>query len=79
MADPGLPAIPYDPEAAKKLLFTAGFRPDKDGVLKRDGRRFEINIWSSSGNKPRERHLQAVARDWKAVGVIAHLKVGPNS
>ncbi len=43
--DPNVKPIPYDLEAAKKLLEEEGWRDtDGDGVLDKDGRRFEFEI-----------------------------------
>jgi peptide/nickel transport system substrate-binding protein len=79
LADAGLPLLPHDPQQARRLLAEAGFKEQADGVLARDSRRFEVEVWFAAGNKTRERLMQAVARDWKAIGVLARLKIAPNS
>lgn len=42
--DPELPPLAYDPEAARTVLAEAGWTPDADGILQRDGKRMEIEI-----------------------------------
>jgi peptide/nickel transport system substrate-binding protein len=43
--DAGIPAIPYDPEAARARLAERGFKDsDGDGVLDRDGRPLEFEL-----------------------------------
>ncbi|PJF36003.1 MAG: hypothetical protein CUN49_07660 [Candidatus Thermofonsia Clade 1 bacterium] len=53
-ADPDLEPIPYDPEAAKKLLAEAGWTPGPDGILVKDGVRFSFTLFTNQGNTRRE-------------------------
>jgi len=55
---PGLEPLPYDPEQAERLLAEAGWTDsDGDGVLDRDGERFEVEIKVGS---PRRFYSQVV-------------------
>ena len=60
------PRFAYDPEAAKRLLDAAGWRPGPDGIRVRDGRPLELKgIFQGSPALPFEL-LQA---QWRALGV----------
>jgi len=61
--------IPYDPQGALKLLAEAGWKPNKDGWLEKDGKRFQFTLITNSGNDLRKAIL-AVAQDaWKQIGI----------
>lgn len=42
--DPSLPPLAYDPEGAKAAFATAGWLPGADGILEKDGQRFEVEL-----------------------------------
>jgi peptide/nickel transport system substrate-binding protein len=45
-------AIPYNPSKAKQLLEQAGWQDsDNDGILDKDGKKFEFTLSSSAGNQ----------------------------
>ncbi len=72
--EPDFPFLPYDPEKAKKLFAEAGWRDsDGDGILDKDGRKFEFTLVTNTGNPRRAEAVQLIERDLKKVGVIAHL------
>lgn len=60
----------YDPKLARQLLAEAGWKPGPDGVLAKDGKRFEIVIPHVS---PDLRHLNVYVEDLKAVGIVARI------
>lgn len=67
--DPAVPAVPYDPAGAAALLAEAGWRPDAEGRLVRDGRRLQFTLITNSGNDTRKTIL-AIAQDaWKKLGI----------
>ena len=47
--NPRIPVPEYDPARAERLLAEAGWRPGPDGILVRDGRRFEFTVLSHPG------------------------------
>lgn len=49
-----MPEFPYDIDRAKELLAEAGWEEGADGILERDGERFEFTIKTNSGNQIRE-------------------------
>ncbi|MCL6525456.1 MAG: peptide ABC transporter substrate-binding protein [Thermaceae bacterium] len=66
---------PYNPEKAKQLLAAVGWKPGPDGVLVRNGKRFEFELVTTSGNSVRERTQQLFIEQWKQVGI----SVKPNN
>jgi len=67
-----LPAFAYDPARARQQLLDAGWTPGSDGVLEKDGARFEFTLLTNTGNKVREA-VSTIAQDqWSKVGVRVH-------
>ncbi|MBM4342981.1 MAG: ABC transporter substrate-binding protein [Deltaproteobacteria bacterium] len=62
-----LPQTPFDPQRAAHLLDEAGLRPGPDGVRMR----LEIKV---STSRPRRQLARALADQWRAVGVDAHVR-----
>ncbi len=71
---PNLPPSSYDPEAAKRLLDEAGWRPGSGGIRGKDGRPLKLTINSTSGNRLREDVEQLIQASWKAIGVDLEIK-----
>ena len=60
---------PYDPAGALKLLAQAGWKPNKNGRLEKDGKRLEFTLITNSGND-RRKSILAIAQDaWKQIGI----------
>ncbi len=68
--NPDFPLRPYDPKKARELLTASGWKPGADGVLVKDGQRFEITLPTSS---PDLRHLTVYVESMKDVGIIAKI------
>lgn len=62
---------PYDPQKAKDLLAEAGWKPGADGVLVKDGQRFSFYLTTFSNDLLRVAIANALATDFKAIGVEA--------
>ena len=61
---------PYDPEEARRLLAEVGWADtDGDGVLDRDGEKFEFVLTTNLGNQLREDTLVMIQDDLAKVGV----------
>lgn len=58
-----------DLDKAKSTLDRAGWKPGKDGIRVRDGRRASFTLYSPSGDKLRQDHALAYASDAKAAGI----------
>jgi len=64
---------PYDPDAARALLETRGWKKGGDGVRERDGLRFEFSLSTNAGNDVREKVAQMVQSDLGKIGVKVNL------
>ena len=73
--DHGIQPLPYDPAAAQRLLAEAGWRPNADGWLEKDGTVFEFTLITNNGN-PLRANVLAIAQDaWKKIGVRCRTQV----
>jgi len=70
--NPDAPFLNYDPERARQLLAEAGWRVDTHGLLKKDGKPFELVFLHSGEPLP---HLNIFLEDLKAVGIQARIEV----
>jgi ABC-type transport system substrate-binding protein len=62
-------SIPYDPEAAQRLLEEAGWRRNEEGWLEKDGKRFEFTLITNSGNDLRKAILTIAQDGWRQIGI----------
>jgi len=68
--------LPYDPEAAKKLLAEAGWKDtDGDGWLDRNDKRFEFTLMTNQGNDVRESICALVYDQLKKIGIKVSIEV----
>lgn len=73
--DHGIQPLPYDPAAAQRLLAEAGWWPNADGWLEKDGAVFEFTLITNNGN-PLRANVLAIAQDaWKKIGVRCQTQV----
>ena len=61
--------IPYDPEEALRLLAEAGWKPNKQGWLEKNGKRLEFTLITNQGNNIRKAILSIVQDSWRKIGV----------
>ncbi len=59
----------YDVEKAKQLLADAGFEPGPDGILVKDGKKFEFDLLYRHGDVQREQAALIVQSDLAKVGI----------
>lgn len=69
--NPTAPLYKYEPDAARALLAEAGYVPDAEGMLSKDGVPFEITFITSSSEM---RHLTLYQEDLKKAGVRANIE-----
>ncbi len=72
--DPNVPKFSYDPEKAKALLAAAGWQPNSDGILVKDGRPFAFTILTNQGNDTRERTAVIIQDRLRAVGIVVKIR-----
>jgi microcin C transport system substrate-binding protein len=69
--NPDAPVLGYDPEKARKLFSEAGWKPGPDGILARNGKRFEVSFLTASTDL---RHYNVYLEDLKKAGVDARIE-----
>lgn len=69
-----LKAYDYDPERARRLLAEAGWTPGKDGILEKDGLRFEFTILVNQGNNERIKVAVILQQMFRDVGVKVSIR-----
>ena len=67
--DPEVKPLPYDPEGARRLLEQVGWKPNREGWLEKDGKLFEFNLITNSGNPIRKNIMTIVQNGWKKIGI----------
>jgi ABC-type transport system substrate-binding protein len=67
--DPEVNPLPYDPAGALKLLNDKGWKKNADGWLEKDGKIFEFNLITNSGNPIRKNILTIVQESWRKIGI----------
>jgi len=67
--DPAVPALPYDPAAALKLLEEAGYRKNAAGWLEKDGRPLAFTLMTNQGNESRKAVMTIAQNAWRRLGV----------
>jgi peptide/nickel transport system substrate-binding protein len=73
--NPNVPKFEYDPEKAKQMLADAGWKPGKDGILEKDGKRFSFELKTNKGSKVREDIAIILQEQLKEVGIEAKPKM----
>jgi ABC-type transport system substrate-binding protein len=61
--------VPYDPEAALKLLAEAGWKRNSEGWLERNGQRLQFKLITNNGNDIRKAILAIAQDSWKQIGI----------
>ena len=61
--------LPYDPEGALRLLAEAGWKPNKQGWLEKNGKRLEFTLITNQGNDIRKAILSIAQDSWRKIGV----------
>jgi ABC-type transport system substrate-binding protein len=61
--------LPYDPEGALRLLQEAGWAPNQEGWLEKNGKRLEFTLITNNGNELRKAVLTIAQESWRQIGV----------
>lgn len=70
-----VPVFNFDKEKAKKALAEAGWKPGADGILEKNGKKFEFELQTNQGNKAREQIATIVQQELKDVGIKVTPKI----
>lgn len=74
--DPTIKPREFNPEKAKQLLFEAGWNDkDRDGILERNGMKFEFTITTNQGNPQRSKTAEIIQKRLKDIGVSVKIRV----
>ncbi len=73
-SNPDVPRFDYDPAKAKALLAEAGWRPNAEGILEKDGKPFEFTILTNQGNDLRVRTAEIIQRRLRDVGILVKIR-----
>ncbi|MCL6602525.1 MAG: oligopeptide ABC transporter substrate-binding protein [Paenibacillus sp.] len=69
------PGVPFDPEAAKKILDDAGYKLNGEFRTNPDGSELKINFMSMTGSDIAEPLAQYYVQSWKAIGLNVTLEM----
>ncbi len=73
--DKSITPYPYDPAKAKQTLTDAGYKPDSDGVMAKDGKRLDVKFITGTSTVPNNSQVnQAISQDLQAVGIKATIQ-----
>lgn len=67
--DHSVEPLPYDPDGARRVLEAKGWHLNADGWLEKDGKLFEFNLITNSGNPVRKNIMTIAQNAWKKIGV----------
>ncbi len=65
----------FNPQKARDLLAQAGWKPGDEGVLTKDGKKFEFEIITNQGNDQRKKTAEIIQNRLKDVGISVRLRV----
>jgi peptide/nickel transport system substrate-binding protein len=72
--NPNVKSFDFNPEKARQMLDTAGWKPGGDGIRSKDGQSLNFTLWTNSGNKVREAIVTIAQQQLKDVGVGVDLQ-----
>jgi peptide/nickel transport system substrate-binding protein len=67
--DASIQPAPYDPAMARRLLAQAGWSPNAQDILSRQGQLLSLRLVTTADNPVRAAAAQAIQRDLRAVGI----------
>lgn len=74
--NPNVRPRPFDPEKARELLQGEGWKDtDRDGILDKDGQRFEFTITTNQGNDQRIKTAEIIQKRLMDIGIKVKIKV----
>ncbi len=74
--NPDVKKYPYNPEKAKELLAEAGWKDtDGDGILDKNGKKFEFTIMTNQGNLNRAKTAQIIQKRLGEIGISVKIRI----
>ncbi|WP_040227017.1 peptide-binding protein [Bhargavaea cecembensis] len=73
--NPDMPEFEFDPEKAKAMLKEAGWEPGPDGILQKDGKKFEFALKTTSANEIRQQIAEVAQQQWAEIGVKVSIEL----
>lgn len=67
--NPHVKPFEYNPQKARDLLAEAGWKPGPDGILQKDGKKFEFTLITNHPNEIRKDIATLVQADLKKIGI----------
>ncbi len=65
----------YDPKKAVQLLAEAGWTPNAEGMMEKDGKPFAFTIITNQGNEVRKNAATIIQKDLKTIGIDVNIRV----
>jgi len=73
--DRDVPEVPFDPDGALAILESKGWKPGPDGILERNGERFEFTLITNNGN-PQRKAISTIAQNsWRKLGIDCRVQL----
>jgi peptide/nickel transport system substrate-binding protein len=72
--NPHVRPIPFDPEKARQLLAEAGWHPNRNGILEKEGRPFRFTLITNNGNDTRRDVAVLIQRQLRDIGIDVNLE-----
>jgi len=74
--NPEVKDIKYNPTEAKKILQNLGWKDiDEDGILEKNGKKFEFTIITDQGNKTREICAVIIQENLRKIGIKVNIRI----
>jgi peptide/nickel transport system substrate-binding protein len=65
----------YNLEKASELLANAGWKKNKEGILEKEGKKFEFTVITNQGNKEREQIASIIQQQFAGLGIKVNVRV----
>ena len=73
--NPDTPRFEYNPKKARALLAQAGWQPNGEGIMVKDGRPFEFSILTNQGNDIRARTAEIIQGRLREIGILVNIRI----
>ncbi len=73
--NPNVKDFEYNSEKARNILYELGWKPDSDGILIKDGKRFSFVLLVNQGNEARLKTAQIIKEQLRNVGIELNIRV----